>query len=752
MTVAPFLSIAEESASPDPNAAGWEAFRRGAFEDAAQAWTAAATRFGDQGRVIPQIDALLQSAEAYQALGRFQLATQAIEQARLLAEPAGDPESTIRVSASAGSLALAVGKDEDAAQTLMQALRLANDSGKSALSATILNNLGNLWLAQAKLPEAHAAYTHSLMLATANRNQLLAARAEANRATVSFRMGRLDRAREQLLQAHHLLQPQPPSHDLAYGLIQIGATSRRLRDLLPTGAQALTDQAHEAFTSAASVAEAIGDPRAQSYAWGHLGELYESAQRDDEALELTRRAVLAAQQAVAPESLYRWHWQTGRLLHKLGRNDDAVAAYRRAIYALQSIRPELLASTMQSLGSTGFRDSAGGLYFELADLLLSRAAAAPTPAEAEPILREAREVVELFKADELRDYFRDDCVDAARANMTAVERAAPAAAVLYPIPLKDRLELLVSLPGGLRRIAVPVGSERLTQEVRQFRLRLEKRTTQEYLPHAQQLYDWLVRPLETALADAAVTTLVFVPDGPLRTIPLASLHDGRRFLIAKYAVATSPGLTLTDPRPLDRGQSRALAVGLTQAVRDFPALPNVAEELRTVQTLFPGRLLLDQDFQVSALEQELKSGGFAIVHIASHSELKDNPRHSFLLAYDQQVSLDQLDRLVGLYRRRGEPLAFLTLSACATAAGDDRAALGLAGVAIKAGANSALATLWSISDEASAALVSEFYRTLRDPLVSKAEALRRAQLKMLDDQAFDHPAYWSLFLLLNNWL
>jgi CHAT domain-containing protein len=407
---------------------------------------------------------------------------------------------------------------------------------------------------------------------------------------------------------------------------------------------------------------------------------------------------------------------------------------------------------MQSLGSTGFRDSAGGLYFELADLLLSRAAAAPTPAEAEPILREAREVVELFKADELRDYFRDDCVDAARANMTAVERAAPAAAVLYPIPLKDRLELLVSLPGGLRRIAVPVGSERLTQEVRQFRLRLEKRTTQEYLPHAQQLYDWLVRPLETALADAAVTTLVFVPDGPLRTIPLASLHDGRRFLIAKYAVATSPGLTLTDPRPLDRGQSRALAVGLTQAVRDFPALPNVAEELRTVQTLFPGRLLLDQDFQVSALEQELKSGGFAIVHIASHSELKDNPRHSFLLAYDQQVSLDQLDRLVGLYRRRGEPLAFLTLSACATAAGDDRAALGLAGVAIKAGANSALATLWSISDEASAALVSEFYRTLRDPLVSKAEALRRAQLKMLDDQAFDHPAYWSLFLLLNNWL
>ena len=114
--------------------------------------------------------------------------------------------------------------------------------------------------------------------------------------------------------------------------------------------------------------------------------------------------------------------------------------------------------------------------------------------------------------------------------------------------------------------------------------------------------------------------------------------------------------------------------------------------------------------------------------------------------------MDRLEQFVGLYRFRDAPLALLVLSACETAAGDDRAALGLAGVAIKAGATSALATLWLISDEASTKLVSEFYRQLQDPSLSKAVALQRAQLKMLNDPVYSHPAYWAAFLLLNNWL
>jgi CHAT domain-containing protein len=187
-------------------------------------------------------------------------------------------------------------------------------------------------------------------------------------------------------------------------------------------------------------------------------------------------------------------------------------------------------------------------------------------------------------------------------------------------------------------------------------------------------------------------------------------------------------------------------------VQDFPPLPNVSEELKTIQGLYPGTLLLNKDFVATRLEKELKEGQFTILHIASHGEMESDPRKSFLLAFDGKVTMDKLNQYVGLFQFREEPLELLTLSACQTAAGDDRAALGLAGVAIKAGAVSALATLWFINDQASSELVSEFYRQLKDPSVSKAVALQRAQLKMLDDPAFDHPAFWSPFLLLNNWL
>jgi CHAT domain-containing protein len=312
--------------------------------------------------------------------------------------------------------------------------------------------------------------------------------------------------------------------------------------------------------------------------------------------------------------------------------------------------------------------------------------------------------------------------------------------------------LLVSLPTGLKRVLVPVGVETITQEVRQFRRRLEKRTTREYLPHAQKLYDWLIRPLEADLASFRVDTLVFVPDGALRTIPMAALHDGKQFIIARYAVGITPSLNLTDPRPIKRDDMKVLAVGVTEAVQGFPALPNVSAELQALHTLLGSENLVDREFLAANLEKKLKDEQFTIVHVASHGEFGNEVDQTFLLTFDDKLSLDRLNQMVGVFRFRDEPLELLTLSACDTAAGDDRAALGLAGMAIKAGARSALATLWNINDEASADLVVDFYRELKDPSVSRAVALQHAQLKMLENPRYEHPGFWSPFLLINNWL
>ena len=315
--------------------------------------------------------------------------------------------------------------------------------------------------------------------------------------------------------------------------------------------------------------------------------------RLSEALQLTRTAVFAAQAGSAPESLYRWQWQSGRLLTRLGKLDDALSAYQEAAATLRPIRGEVTSASQTSL--TPEQQSVRPLFFEFADLLLQRAASVKDQAESEPYLKAARDAIESYKAAELRDYFKDDCVDQAQARLTKVDVVSSSTAIIYPIVFPDRIELLVSFPEGLKRFPVPVPASTLTTEVRSFRRMLEKRTTREYLPHAQQLYDWLIRPLEEDLSRLNVDTLVVVPDGPLRTIPMSALHDGKLFLISRFAVATSPGLDLTDPQPINRATVSLLSSGLTKAVQGFPALPHVAEEISHIRSFFKGEQLLDKE-------------------------------------------------------------------------------------------------------------------------------------------------------------
>jgi CHAT domain-containing protein len=238
----------------------------------------------------------------------------------------------------------------------------------------------------------------------------------------------------------------------------------------------------------------------------------------------------------------------------------------------------------------------------------------------------------------------------------------------------------------------------------------------------------------------------------MRTIPFAALHDGERFLIDRYAVATTPGLDLIEPRPLDRTRLKALVTGISEGVQGFAPLAYVREEVSAVGKLYEGDVLLDGDFLRARLEDEMRDQSLSVVHIASHGSFGGDVDDTFLLTYDGKLSMQDLDRAVGLFRFRDRPLELLTLSACETAAGDDRAALGLAGIAVKAGARSVLATLWTVSDRAAATLVEDFYRELQEDGVARAVALQRAQRAMLEDPSWRHPAYWSAFILISSWL
>ncbi len=748
--VPPPTDVATSAGPPSLLQQGQEAFARGAFEEAAETWKQAVLTAHDAGRVVEENDARVALARAYLALGFQNRAAQNLDVAVALAQAAKDPSRQAAAMELLGQAYLAGGQPDASLETLESAKQLASEAGDQVLLALIHHSLGSVQSALKQDKEAFASYAEARRLAESAHVDALAATATINGGKVAVRMGEWQEAQklfdEALAQAHGL----PDSHDKAYDLISIGLGYESLRAQIPEAGDRLHLQAAQVLEEAGDIARAVRDARAASYAFGHRGHLYEQEQRYDETLLLTRLAVGYAQQVHAPELLYQWEWQMGRALKAQNKIDQAIASYQRARDIVQTLRPEMAAGSAAIAAS--FRESSGRLYFELADLLLQRSSATATREEAQPYLVKAREAIELFKTAELRDYFADECVDAFQTHQTKLEDVSRQAAIIYPIILPDRTELLVSLPDGMHRIAVPIKQDELKEEARAFRRLLQKETTREYLKKGQRLYDLLLRPLESEFEKFSINTLVIVPDGPLRMIPFSALHDGKQFVIAKYAVATTPGLNLTDPKPIGREQIEVLSAGLSEGVQGFPPLPNATEELDAIGGLYKSHRLLNQEFRVPRFESEMKETPFTIVHIATHGKFERDVKNSFLLTYDEKLTLDRLSQVVGYFRFRNQPLELLSLSACQTAAGDDRAALGLAGIAIKAGARSALATLWFVNDEASSSLVVEFYRQLKNPANSKAMALRQAQLKLMENPDFQHPIFWSPFLLLNNWL
>ena len=716
--------------------AGLQSFRSGNFEHALEQWTAAAAAYEAAGNRDGQVLALMQVADAAMSLGRNPDALAKLERAFVFAR--NTPSLLPAVEATLGNAYLLNGRATDAERTLRSAVDRARRTNNLAVTASALNNLGNLAAANGSYGSAAAMYREALAAARGTPDRALIARVSANLARALVDDGQEREARTLLADVSARARALEASHEKAYTLISAGRLYGRLG----------SRQAYALLREALAVAESIGDLRAQSYALGYLGELYERAARNDDALQLTERALFLAQQAGSPEIAYRWQWQAGRLLRAKGQSEQAILSYQHAVATLTAVRPDLAASGMRA----SFRESIGPVYSELAQLLIDESSGTSDTKRVTQYLVDARNTMELLKGAELQDYFQDDCVAALRARTAGIDQVAPSTAALYPIILKDRLELLLTLPDGMKRFTTPVDAATLTKEIRAFRTRLERRTTHQYYPHARQLYDWLIKPIAAELERQKVDTLVIVPDGALRTIPLAALHDGEQFLVARYAVATTPGLTLTDPRPLAREKKQVLVSGLTESVQGFPPLPHVAEELEAIEQLYAGRVLRNKTFTIPNMQKGLEATPYSIVHIASHAQFSRDVDKTFLLTYEDKLSMSKLEQFLGLSKFRTEAVELLILSACETAAGDDRAALGLAGLAIKAGARSAVATLWVVNDPASAAVVSQFYRELQNPANSKAKALQQAQLSLLKDPRYRHPNYWGAFLLIGNWL
>ena len=253
----------------------------------------------------------------------------------------------------------------------------------------------------------------------------------------------------------------------------------------------------------------------------------------------------------------------------------------------------------------------------------------------------------------------------------------------------------------------------------------------EYLQDAQTLYRWLIEPIEPELQAQGIDTLLVVPDRGIRLLPLAALHDGKQFLIEKYNLAITPSINLisTQYRPLQGAQ--VLAMGASTFTNESP-LPSVPTELKTITSVWPGRYFLNQDFTPERLIQERKSGQFRMVHLATHATFKPGDlRDSYIVfGNNQNLPVTQLPQL------SLQGVELLTLAACRTLIGDiidPTVEFGFAGLAVKTGVQTAVASLWNVDDTSTLALMAEFYTNLQSTPI-KAEALRQAQLALLRGQ------------------
>ncbi len=340
----------------------------------------------------------------------------------------------------------------------------------------------------------------------------------------------------------------------------------------------------------------------------------------------------------------------------------------------------------------------------------------------------------------------------------------------------DQLELVVITAKGtpIRKRLSGAMRENVLNMAQEFRKQATNfRSRQGYLASSQQLYQWLVAPLESDLQAREINNLVFLMDTGLRSLPVAALHDGKGFLIERYSVGLMPSLSLADTRYKNIKDAKVLAMG-SETFTDQKRLPAVPTEVATISgRLWQGKSFLNNDFTLENLKQARQQQPYGIIHLATHGEFQSGTlNNSYIQLWDTKLRLDQLRQLGW----NNPPVELLVLSACRTAVGDEQAELGFAGLGVLAGVKSALASLWYVSDIGTLGVMTDFYEQLNSAPI-KAEALRQTQLAMLKgqvhiekgklltskievslppelanlgNQKLDHPYYWAAFTMIGN--
>lgn len=748
-----------------------------------------------------QAEALYDSGYAYLEQGEYALALPELEAALGLYQrftPAGSPDQTesLRDAEIRVSLLGAIGAiyhEQARFVTALSYYQQGLNDEESVTQAVLLHNIGAL---QAEIGQFGAAA--DTLQAAARLSQAVGY--DAGAASAAFTLGWVYERQQNDARAI-------TSYLNALDLFErTDDPSRQMRTFNNLSAVYLQQQDYEAAKAALDsgfdLLETNDDPVERGVLLNSLGAYYQAVEAFDLAWEQAFQALQFSRQTGDLVGEIATLQSLGELMVAKAQPDLAIFFYKQAIAHIETIRQDL--RQLSQSAQQQYRVTIEDLYRELADLLLRQNRTG-----------EALQILELLKLQEVKAYLQDGQPDgvsrqnplntleealarrltdlpaditladfielpAAIALSTQVETTAdesfelrsiedlqtalaaqPVRTVaLYSLILSDRLEVILITPdGSLHHYTTTVTQTELAQTVSDLQRQLSTNVN-DPKPAAGQLYDWLIRPLEGALSDQQIENIIYLPDGALRYIPIAGLYDGQQWFAEKYqshniTAAALSDLTAETSLPLSvlagafTSDMTAHRVQVGQQIFTYDGLAAAKQEIQNLENTIPDTVaLLDRAFTPARLLDAVDR--HRIVHLATHAKfIPGQPEESFILFGDgstvnmrdiRQWQLPDVDLVV--------------FSACQTGAsteGDGKEILGLGFQVHQMGAGAAVASLWSVNDAATAALMSEFYKALSAGY-SKSEALQQAQLRLIDSDSFSHPYDWAAFILIGNGL
>ncbi len=707
----------------------------GQSQIAVETWKQAEDYYQQAGDLQGVLGTEINQAQALQSLGFYRRSRQTLDDINQKLEKSDD--SLLKVSGlrSVGNALRVLGDNEASHKALTWGLAIAKNLNATNELSPILIGLGNNAADTRNFDEALQYFIEAEKVAT---NSSVSIEAKLNQLQIYVNTGQTQAIATLAPQIQQELSEIPASRASLYAIVNLVSNLSKLPpQSQPIPATPLIQLLDKSLQSARK----LNDPQAEAYILSQWGQIVANNGQSTEGIRLLQQSMQLSQSIQAKNILSQSAWKLGRLLHQQGQRQAAIAAYGEAVDALQNLRSDLVGINQEVQFS--FRESIEPVYREFVSLLLDE-----NPDQ--PSLVKAREMIEALQLAELDNFFRESCLNSQPLQIDQIDTKA---AVVYAIMLPDRIAVILSTAGQpLTYYSSAVPKAEAEQTIRSYLGSIHPASDnagQKLL--SQKIYNWLIRPAIASQALKDKQTLVFVLDGILRKIPMAALYDGKQYLIENYAVALSPGLKLLSTQSLEQKQIRSVVAGISASRNGFQSLPAVETEVLEISKSTSGSKLLNQEFTPTTLSKSIESKSANVVHLATHGQFSSKQENTFLLTWDGRLNIRELSEMLQS-RETGDSgsIDLLVLSACDTAAGDDRAVLGLAGLAVKSGARSTIATLWPVKDKVASRLMVKLYQGLGK--ISKAEALRQAQIYILSDKNFSDPFFWSSFVLVGNWL